>query len=382
MKIAIVSEGFRPYVGGVETRYTKLADYLSKKNDIDVITLLQSHYTHEGDEIPVEEACGRLNIVRVRVSNEYFLRDGTRSLGGVREFSKKCVEYLKKNSYDVILASEWPLLHILYLRRKLDHGIVVDWHEVWGRYYWKFGLKGFGGYILERIVAKLDGVKHIAVSDFTRSRLRNILGVRGDVPVIWNGIDLEEYRAVSDVDREFGKIVFFGRFAPHKGIDLLIEAFKIVKRSRPEVSLHIIGEGPLRERVMAMASNVKGVHVHLAVPRKRLLEHIRSAWIAVIPSLREGHGISYLEAMAAGTPVISAKSPYNAFSSMVKDEEEALVVEREKSSLAEAVLRLLRDEDLWRKLSENSKKFASKFTWSEMALKLERVLKDVAEKSS
>jgi len=380
MRIAIVSEGFKPYIGGVETRYTKLAEYLCRKNEVDVITLLQMAIDPENGKIPESESSGRLRIFRINAPNKYFLEDGTRSLWGVREFSKKCLEYLKRNDYDVVLSSQWPLLHIVYIKSEYSHNLVIDWHEVWGRYYWKFGLRGLGGYILEKIVAKMNKVKHIAVSNFTRERLKNILGVKDSVPVIWNGIDPVEYDDLANTKREFGKIVFFGRFAPHKGIDLLIRAFKIVKRSRPEASLHIIGDGPLRNQIIAVTSRVEGVHTHIAVPRKRLLENIKSAWTVVIPSHREGHGISYIEAMAAGTPVISIRSPYNAFSSMVKNREEALLADPEPNSLAEAILELLKNEDLHKKLSDKGRVFALRFNWENIGSELEKVLEDVMDK--
>ena len=380
MRVAIVSEGFAPYIGGVETRYTKIAEYLARKHDVDVITLLQRVVSQEGEKILEIEQQGRLRVFRINVENKYFLEDGTRSLSGVREFSRKSAEHIVKNNYEVILISEWPLLHVLHIKKKArQRNMIVDWHEVWGRYYLKFGLKGLGGYVLERIVAKLDGVKHIAVSDFTRERLRGILGVKGDIPVIWNGVDLMEYNGLSNVEKEFGKIVFFGRFAPHKGIDLLIEAFKIVKRSRPEARLHIIGDGPLRSQVAKMASSVENIHIKIALPRRRLLESIKSAWMVVIPSYREGQGISYLEAMAAGTPVISIRSPYNAFSSMVKNGEEALITDPEPRSLAVAILKLLEDEELYRKLSRNGRIFASRFSWENICSRLEVVFKDVLE---
>jgi glycosyltransferase involved in cell wall biosynthesis len=381
MRVAIVSEGFAPYIGGVETRYTKIAEHLTRKHDVDVITLLQKVVGQEGEKILEIEQHGRLRVFRINVENKYFLADGTRSLRSVREFSRKCAEHIVKNSYDILLVSEWPLLHVLYIRKKThQRNMLVDWHEVWGRYYLKFGLKGFGGWVLERIVAKLDGIKHIAVSEFTRERLRDVLGVKEDIPVIWNGVDPMEYNGLSNVKKEFGKIVFFGRFAPHKGIDLLIEAFKIVKRAKPETSLHIIGDGPLTNQVVEMASNVKDTYVAIALPRKRLLENIKSAWMVVIPSYREGQGISYLEAMAAGTPVISVRSPYNAFSSMVKNGEDALIADPDAHSLAVAILKLLKDEELYTKLSNNGRIFASRFSWDNICSKLEVVFEDVLEK--
>jgi glycosyltransferase involved in cell wall biosynthesis len=214
------------------------------------------------------------------------------------------------------------------------------------------------------------------VSDFTKKRLQSILAVRENVPVIWNGIDPAEYHNLPNVIHEDGKILFFGRFAPHKGIELLIKAFKIVKNIRPEASLHIVGDGPLKRQVIAMASRLEDIHVHIAVPRTKLLEIIKSAWVTVIPSHREGHGISYLESMAAGTPVITIKSPYNAFSNIVKNGEEALVTNPEPSSLAKAILTLLQDEELRSRLSENGKIFVSKFCWENISLKLEKVLEN------
>jgi glycosyltransferase involved in cell wall biosynthesis len=381
MQIAIVSEGFKPYIGGVETRYTKLAEYLATKHEVDVITLFQGAVDPEGGDVLETESFGRVRVFRVKTNGNYFLEDGTRSLKGIEEFSKKCTEYLKRNSYDIVLVSEWPLLHALYIRRTTNHNMIIDWHEVWGRYYWKFGLKGFAGYVLEKILARSKGIKHIAVSDFTKRRLQSILGMKENVPVIWNGIDPAEYHNPPNVIREDGKILFFGRFAPHKGIELLIKAFKIVKNIRPEASLHIVGDGPLKRQVIAMASRLEDIHVHIAVPRSKLLEIIKSAWVTVIPSHREGQGISYLESMAAGTPVITIKSPYNAFSNIVKNGEEALVANPEPNSLAQAILMLLKDENLHMRLSENGKIFASRFTWESISLELERVFENVLDRN-
>jgi len=376
MKIAVVCEGFKPYIGGAETRYTKLTEYLARKHDVDIITLFQKTLHPEGEYVSEVESYGKVRIFRLKVSAKYFLEDGTRSLRGVKEFSKKCTELLKLNNYDIILASEWPLLHITYIRKVANRNLVIDWHEVWGRYYWRFGLKGFAGYILEKITAKSKGVRHIAVSSFTKERLQNILGVKDKIPVIWNGVDPAEFDNIPHIDKEFGKILFFGRFAPHKGINLLVDAFKIVKKTNPMAKLYIVGDGPLRDEVITMTSGLEDVHVHVAVPRNRLLEVIKSAWVVVIPSQREGHGISYLEAMAAGTPVISIRSPYNAFSNMVENGEQAIVAEPEPDSLAKAINTLLHDEDLHKKLSYNGRIFASRFTWEDISLELETVLED------
>lgn len=384
MNILIVTEGFKPYIGGVETRYVRLAEALAAKHYVDVLTILHNNIPTGVDKIPEKEEQGNLSIHRVDVGRNYFSKDGTRSLKGVMNFSAKCREHVLRHEYDAMLLSEWPLLHIIYLyRHDVDSRkrMIVDWHEVWGRYYFGFGLKGLGGYIFEKLTARLKEVKHIAVSDFTRQRLYKILRVHRNIPVVWNGVDFKEYEGLQNTEREYGKIVFFGRFVPHKNIDKLIQAYEIVRNEFMEVSLHIIGDGPLRDHIKYLASKVYGVHVHIALPRRQLIEHIKSSWIVAIPSSREGQGISYIEAMAAGTPVISIRSQLNAFSSMVKDGEEALIAEPTPNSLAASIVRLLKDEELWRNLSLRGMRFASNFTWEKTYIEMEKVINDVAEKS-
>jgi glycosyltransferase involved in cell wall biosynthesis len=112
-----------------------------------------------------------------------------------------------------------------------------------------------------------------------------------------------------------------------------------------------------------------------------LLEIIKSAWMVVIPSYREGHGISYLEAMAAGTPVISIRSPYNAFSNMVENGEQALLADPKPDSLAKAITTLLLDEELHKRLSENGRAFASRFSWEDISLELEKVLENFLDEN-
>jgi hypothetical protein len=89
MKIAVVCEGFKPYIGGAETRYTKLTEYLARKHDVDIITLFQKTLHPEGEYVSEVESYGKVRIFRLKVSAKYFLEDGTRSLRGVKEFSKK-----------------------------------------------------------------------------------------------------------------------------------------------------------------------------------------------------------------------------------------------------------------------------------------------------
>ncbi|MEM0505890.1 MAG: glycosyltransferase family 4 protein [Thermosphaera sp.] len=381
MRIAIVTEGFRPYIGGVEARYTKFAEGLARNHEVDVYTVLQNGIPVSSAAVTSEEKDGRLSIYRLHLGDKYFLKDGTRSARDVVKFAKEVTKRLINEEYDAIILSEWPLLHILYLHSNLKLGdrrkLVIDWHEVWDSYYLRYGLKGFLGYVLERQIARLKEPTHIAVSQFTRNRLRKISKNLREIPVITNGIELHEFHENTEREREYGKILFFGRFVPHKGIDKLVGAFAILKKYDRDVKLYIIGDGPLREHVKRLSKMVDGVHVLMSLERRELIKHIKTSWVVVIPSEREGQGISYLEAMAAGTPVVTIKSPLNAFSNMVRNGVEAIVAEPTHNSIAESIHRLMKDHCLWSSLSQNGRKVAQQFTWSSSLKRLEKVLATV-----
>ena len=381
MKIAIITEGFRPFIGGVETRYTRIAEALADRHYVDVFTLIQNTIPETHNSVQHIEEDGRLTIYRIYVGRDYLTQDGTRSISGVIEFARRCTELLLREDYDAVFLSEWPLLHILYIylkRGEYSRRMVVEWHEVWREYYFRHGVKGLVGYFLEELVANLRNVQHVAVSEFTKERLSKI-SARDDIAVIHNGIDLKEFSSGVNVERQHGKILFFGRFTPHKGIDKLVKAYSILRKQGYRVSLHVVGDGPLRDHVMRLAKENEGMSVHLSLPREKLIEHIHNSWVVAIPSEREGQGIAFLESMAAGTPVVTVNALLNAFSKMVSNGVEAIITNPDPASIASSIAQLITDHDMWTKLSINGRAYAAMFSWDRIIPRLESLLRKIAE---
>jgi glycosyltransferase involved in cell wall biosynthesis len=135
----------------------------------------------------------------------------------------------------------------------------------------------------------------IAVSKHVRGDLVARLGYpRERVRVIYHGIDRERFTPDGREREPF--LLYPANWWPHKNHELLLEAFALARRERPELRLVLTGSGH-------PASLPEGVASVGRVPDQRLVDLYRSAAALVFPSLYEGFGLPPLEAMACGCPV-------------------------------------------------------------------------------
>jgi D-inositol-3-phosphate glycosyltransferase len=122
---------------------------------------------------------------------------------------------------------------VCVLRRKT---MVVTWHEVWGKKYWRkyLGLcMGTMAYMVEKVSSKLPN-RIISVSDHTTNDLRKVLGVRKPIYTIPNGIDFD-YIQKSRPSPEASDIIFAGRLLSNKNIDVLLHAISILKNKTQNI---------------------------------------------------------------------------------------------------------------------------------------------------
>ncbi|MFY9578456.1 MAG: glycosyltransferase family 4 protein [Gaiellaceae bacterium] len=165
-----------------------------------------------------------------------------------------------------------------------------------------------------------------------------------DVRVIPNGVDLPP--AAGDED-EPPHIVYAGRLSKEKGVLELVEA----TRGLP---LIVAGDGPLRARVPGALGFVL---------RDELEQLLARAAVVACPSRREGFGVTCLEAMAHGKPVVA--SAVGGLLDLVVDGETGLLVPpRDPRALRGALERLLGDRDLRRRLGSAARDRARRhFSW-------------------
>jgi glycosyltransferase involved in cell wall biosynthesis len=266
-------------------------------------------------------------------------------------------------AFDVYYFHQWPLLHSIFAKPGASK-MVQEWCEVW---YEKI-------VFLEKLIKRLTN-HHVAVSEFTKRRMIEFLHVDPEkIAVIPNGVDFQKFNENS-YKKKWGRIVFVGRIVPHKHVDMLIDAFRIVKLKIPKVELHIIGSGPIFSAIKKQASQLNDIHIHGYLPEFEMLNILKSSWLSILPSEREGSGIAALESFATGTPVITVNYPDNAAKDLCIGGA-GIVVQPNSNNIAPVVQKLYNDQEKWEEMSEKARLLARQYDWKITVTKLEDYLND------
>ncbi|MDD1702342.1 MAG: glycosyltransferase family 4 protein, partial [Methanoregula sp.] len=197
--------------------------------------------------------------------------------------------------------------------------LVITWHEVWGNYWYAYlGSWGAAGKYIELLVSRITP-HTIAVSQTTAAQLEKISGAL-PTSVIPNGVDLNRIRAVPPAP-ERSDLLFAGRLIKEKHVDLLIDACAILLQENPDLTLLIVGEGPEQENLISHIRE-KGLGDRVRIrgfvaQHDDLIALMKSTQACVLPSTREGFGITALEALACGVPVVTAHHPANAIRDLI-----------------------------------------------------------------
>jgi glycosyltransferase involved in cell wall biosynthesis len=190
--------------------------------------------------------------------------------------------------------------------------------------------------------------------------------------VIYGGVDVARFRP-GNPSRE-RMVVFVGRLMPHKGVHRLIEAID------PETPLHLFGRPYNREYVrdLRRLAHMKNVTFHESASDDEVVSAMRTARVAVLPSLVEhGYGgdavkaellgLTLLEAMACGTPVVCTDQC--SMPEVVVDGETGLVVPPNDPEALRHAIRTLLDNDVrWTSMSGAAVEHVlQRFTWRRVA---------------
>lgn len=154
----------------------------------------------------------------------------------------------------------------------------------------------------------------VCTSRYSAERAREFYGLR-DLPVVVpEPIDLGEWRqavAAHPLRPDRFTVLFVGRFYRRKRVDVLLRAAALLRKRIPDIAVRIVGNGPCDEqwRTLSRRLLLAGTVTWLGdVSRAELAREYAGASVFCQPSVQEGFGIVLLEAMAAGKPIVAAKS--------------------------------------------------------------------------
>lgn len=176
-------------------------------------------------------------------------------------------------------------------------------------------------------------------------------GAQSKACVIHNGVDPERFQP-AEIDPTKLRILSVGNLIPTKGHALLLRAFARVRQQIPDCELEIIGDGPERGRLLALASEL-GILPRVSFrgrqDRHTVVEAMQKCAVFALPSRYEGLGCVYLEAMACGKPAIGC-SGQGIEEIIVDSKNGCLIPPDDEAALTETLRRLLNDAALRRKL--------------------------------
>jgi glycosyltransferase involved in cell wall biosynthesis len=209
-----------------------------------------------------------------------------------------------------------------------------------------------------------------AISDSTRDDLVD-RGIAADrIRVVYPGVDTSRLTPDPGTPRARPPtFLYVGRLKRYKGVETAIRAIGIARRTGVDVRLEIAGEGDDRSRLEQVSRALDlGEAVRflgfVSEEEKRTL--LRRSWATVFPSLKEGWGITNVEAAACGTPAVASDSP--GLRESVRHEETGLLVPGDDpEALAAGVLRLARDPALVARLGRGGRAFAESLSWDAAA---------------
>lgn len=338
MRIAFIYDAMYPQVkGGVERRVYELTSRLaSRGHDVHWFGL-RWWETEHSDPVVRRDGVTRHGIC----PPEELYVDGRRSLTEPLRFAARLFPHLRRLEFDVVDCQAFPYFPFFpayVYSSRVDSELVVTWHEVWNDYWFEYlGWKGIFGLAVERLMAKLSK-RNLAVSSHTQRKVDTIGGA--ECTVVPNGVDTAAIASVKPASQDVD-VLFAGRLLANKNLELVVKAVDSLRSEWPNINCYIIGDGPERDRIEKMVETRRlhsNVHfLGFLEQHEEVLRYMAAADVFLLPSAREGFGISVVEALATGTPVVTIDHPNNAASELITTGETGCVTAPDPESIANGI---------------------------------------------
>jgi glycosyltransferase involved in cell wall biosynthesis len=217
----------------------------------------------------------------------------------------------------------FSLLAAAALRPLHRFRLVVDWHELWTREYWREylgGVAGRAGFLVQALCLRAPQRAFC----FSRLHAERLCAerVNGEVTILEGEYDGPLERPEPRRPSQSPVVVFAGRHIPEKRVPALVPAVGLAREEVAQLRCTIFGDGPERGEVLrrvAEAGLGDVVEVPGFVAPGTVEDALRGALCMVLPSRREGYGLVVVEAAAAGTPSVVVRDPDNAATELVEE---------------------------------------------------------------
>jgi glycosyltransferase involved in cell wall biosynthesis len=290
---------------------------------------------------------------------------------------------LKEQEWDIVIEdiNKIPFYTPLYHRLPL---LVVIPHLFADTVFKEINfILGLYIYLSEKPIPNIyKGFKFMVISESTKEDLVKRGIPEGDVFVIKCGIDQALYVVNPQIEKYSAPtIIYLGRLKKYKSIDHLLTGFSLLLERMPEARLVIVGEGDYKGRLMDLAGKLNlenRVEFTGYVDKQEKVKRLQKSWVAVYPSLKEGWGLTNIEANACGTPVIASNVP-GLKDSVIEGKTGLLFEYGNVQQLSGCMLKILSDTEYRENLIRGGLSWARSFSWDETAAKTLELMKSIVE---
>ena len=220
-----------------------------------------------------------------------------------------------------------------------------------------------------------------AVSQSYVDGIRKHYRLDKEITVINPGMDTEYFTPGRNADKDNTYILYTGRLETRKGLVDLVESAKYVCQRYPGIKFVLSGKGTIEGYLKRLVNNLGlegNFHFVGYVDRDALLEYYQNAAIYVLPSYYEGLPATLLEAMSCGIPPVA--TAVEGTSEVIIDGETGLLVPpRNAEKLAEAMLKLLDDEEARKQIGLKAREHVkNNYRWQIIVNRIEKVYQSAA----
>lgn len=385
MKLIIVTPYFPPQIGGVENYAYNIAKGLKEEYSWEVVVVTSNHEEKKYKE----EQMDRMKIYRLQ---RWFKVSNT-PINLLWYFQ---IKRIIKNERPDIINAHTPAPFISDVAARICNNIpfILTYHNdlTKGNIFLNLLCKLYYFVIGNDTLNISD--KIIATSKYYAQNSTYLKKYFKELGIVPPGVDVLKFNLNVNkgyLKKKYGNhhfALFVGQLDKshiHKGINYLLDAISLVKKEFENIVLLVVGKGDNIKNYKNYAQKLsieKNVIFTGFVPIDKLPEYYAGSNVTILPSLNnsEGFGMVLIEAGACGKPVIGTS--VGGIPLVVSDQKTGLLVPpKDSEALAKAIIKILKDPKLAKKMGENGyKKAKENFTWEKQINTTKELIEKILEK--
>lgn len=389
MKIGIFTDTYNPVTSGVVTSINMVEQELKKRgHEVYVFTTSKSIQPNENQTLYM------LNSIPLLIAKQYKNRIAT-------FYSREIAKQIKEIGLDIVhTQTEFSVGAFgKIISRKYNIPFIHTYHTMWEDYVHYISpikgrnihLKRFARNYSRAFVRKAECV--ITPSYKTAKYLKYKCNVRNKpIYVIPTGIDTTPFKRenFSDVQRDELKlslgikqnekvILFLGRVASEKSIDVIMDIMPKVFNEHPEYKFLIVGDGPSKSDLEEQAKKLKiqnNVIFTGKVPYSDVPKYYNIGDVFVNASITETQGLTFIEAMAAQLPIVAKYAPN--LSEFIHTNQNGILVKK-NSDFKDTIINVLENQELRETLISGGNETAKEYSVEVFGDKLEMLYTEIIQ---